>query len=90
MTAQASKFVRGSVEGALRSPGIPTLADNEIGRLLGASGHFVGWCRRRLEARGEIEAVDRRLDRRGCLVDVRRIGKWEGRKFDGKRRGARL
>jgi hypothetical protein len=78
MTVQASKFVRGAVENALRSPDVRTLADNEIGRLLGASGHFVGWCRRRLEACGEIEAVDRRLDRRGCLVDVRRIGKWRG------------
>jgi hypothetical protein len=78
MTVRASRFVRRAVEDALRSPGVPTLADNEIGRLLGASGHFVGWCRRHLEACGEIKAVDRRLDRRGCFVDVRRIGKWRG------------
>jgi hypothetical protein len=67
----ASKSVRGAVEDALRS--IPGLADNEIARLLGVSGHFVGACRKLLEARGEIESVDCRLGRRGC-VDVRRIG----------------
>ena len=74
MTAQTSKSVRGAVEDALRSPDIPGLANNEIGRLLGVSGHCVGKCRRLLEARGEIVQVDRRLGRRGCFVDVRRIG----------------
>jgi hypothetical protein len=62
MTVQ-SKSVRGAVEDALRSPDIPSLANNEIGRLLGVSGHCVGECRRLLEARGEIVSVDRRLGR---------------------------
>ena len=66
---------RAMVEDALRcSSDVPQLADCEIGRLLGVSGCMVGQCRRRLEVRGEIPAVDYRLGRRG-FVDVRQIGK---------------
>jgi hypothetical protein len=81
MTAETSKSARSAVEEALRSPDIPSLANNEIGRLLGVSGHCVGECRRLLEAHGEIESVYRRLGRRGC-VDVRRIG--PGRRGDNE------
>ncbi len=65
---------RERIEGALRSTDIPQLADTEIGRLLGVSGHAVGTHRRLMEARGEIPAVDYRLGGRG-FVDVTRIGK---------------
>jgi len=76
--------LRQVVEEALRSPDIPTLADNEIARLLGVSGRFVGCCRRLLETSGDILAVDRRLGRNGSVIDVRRIGKYRQEKGERK------
>jgi hypothetical protein len=73
--SKANQSARAVVEDALQSRDIPQLADNEIGRLLGVTGVTVGKYRRRMENRGEISPVSRRVSRRGSLVDVRRIGR---------------
>lgn len=61
------------IHGALLCADIRQLSNNEIGRRLGVSGHFVGEHRNLMERRGLIPRVMVRLGSRG-YVDVRNIG----------------
>lgn len=65
---------RALVEDALRCPDIPRLTNAEISRLLSVGIWEVRRGRRRLEVRGEIDAVYQRLNRHGSIMDVSRIG----------------
>lgn len=88
MKAVEAQKLRSVAEDALRLGGVIELSDREIARLTGVSAWLIGRCRRRLESRGAIPVVDRRLGHHGGWIDVTRIG--EARKYRPNRRRAPL
>ena len=61
------------IEAAFRIPDVPTLSNNEIGRLLGVHVSSVRSVRRKLESVGVIPRVNLRLSRHGNFVNVVRV-----------------
>ena len=70
---QRDRARRAMVEGELRNPDMAALSNNEIHRRLRVEIGLVRATRRRLEYRGDIPVVLRRVSKRGRLVDVTRV-----------------
>jgi hypothetical protein len=64
---------RAMVEEELRNLDVAALSNNEIHRRLRVEIGLVRATRRRLEYRGDIPVVLRRVSKRGRLVDVTRV-----------------
>jgi hypothetical protein len=64
---------RAMVEEELRNPDVAALSNNALHSCLRVEIGLVRATRRRLEASGDIQAVLRRVSKRGRLVDVTRV-----------------